>query len=68
MEADTGYIKEIRTGTYDHNAGYLKNGVYYEIIPETRTHEFIFGIAWMNNCTDEKVVQTWFGADPTLFK
>ena len=67
MEADTGYINEIRSSTYDYNAGYLKNGVYYEILPETRTHEFIFGIAWLNNCTDDKDVQTWFGADTTLF-
>ena len=67
MEADLGFINEQRITRYDYNAGYLENGVYYEILPETQTQEYVFGIAWLNTCTDENDVQTWFGADPTLF-
>ncbi len=67
MEADLGYINKQRISTYDYDAGYLKNGVYYELLPETQTQEYIFGIAWLNTCSDENDVQTWFGADPTLY-
>lgn len=67
MEADIGFINKQRIGTYDYDAGYLKSGVYYKVLPETQTQEYVFGIAWLNTCTDENDVQTWFGADPTLF-
>lgn len=65
MEA--GYINKQRINTYDYNVGYLNNGVYYEVLPETQTREYVFGIAWLNTSTDENDVQTWLGADPTLF-
>jgi len=27
---------------------------------------FIFGIAWLGECSEEKDVQTWYAADPTI--
>ena len=34
---------------------------------ETKTTKYVFGIAWIENVTTENDVQTWYGADPTLF-
>lgn len=51
---------------YDYDNEYLNNGVCYLIYEKTKTDKYIFGIAWINNYTDENEVQTWFGADPTL--
>lgn len=34
---------------------------------DTKTTKFVFGIAWIDNVTAENDVQTWYGADPTLF-
>ncbi len=31
------------------------------------TTKYVFGIAWIENVTTENDVQTWYGADPTLF-
>jgi hypothetical protein len=66
MEADTGYVSGVRIDTYDYDSDYLENGVCYVVLPDTKTQEFVFGIAWLNNCTDENDLQTWFGTDATL--
>ncbi len=46
---------------------YLNNGVNYIIIGNTKTTTYVFGIAWIENVTEENDIQTWFGADPTYF-
>lgn len=67
IECDTGYFDTgERIGNYDYDSIYLNNGIGYSILPSTKSHELIFGIAWISKCTDENDLQTWFGADPTL--
>ena len=46
---------------------YMEDGVSYLILEETKTTRYVFGIAWIGNVTAENEVQTWYGADPTLF-
>ena len=29
--------------------------------------KYVFGVTWIENVTTENDVQTWYGADPTLF-
>lgn len=50
---------------YDND--YMGDGVSYLILEETKTTRYVFGVAWIENVTAENDVQTWFGADPTLF-
>ena len=45
----------------------VKYCVLYKIMRYTKTTKFVFGIAWIDNVTAENDVQTWYGADPTLF-
>lgn len=66
IEFDIGYFNTFEQNSYDYDIRYLRNGMSYHILPSTDSHEFIFGIAWINNCTDATVVQTWYGADPTI--
>ena len=70
MEGESGYYADgSRVSTvYDYDNEYTKNGVKYVILPETITHKYNFGIAWINNVTNDNDVQTWFGADPTLVR
>lgn len=46
---------------------YMEDGVLYLVMKETKTIKYVFGIAWIENVTTENDVQTWYGADPTLF-
>ena len=55
------------TNTYDYDNDYMEDGVLYQIMRDTKTTKFVFGIAWIDNVTAENDVQTWYGADPTLF-
>lgn len=60
-------------GYYDYDCAYLKNGMAYLILPETKTASYTFGIAWVDGVSapdadNPRDVQTWFGADPTLFR
>ncbi len=68
MEGDSGYIggKRVSDFGYDYDCNYLSNGVEYNILPETKTQSYVFGIAWIGNLNEERDVQTWFGADPTI--
>ncbi|MDD3174455.1 MAG: hypothetical protein PHF63_12495 [Herbinix sp.] len=67
IECDTIYLASgERVSNYDYDSLYLKNGMGYHILPDTNSHEFTFGIAWINKCTDNNDVQTWYGADPTI--
>lgn len=71
IESDAGYIdgniRVSETG-YDYDSEYLDNGIAYVILPNTKTEKYVFGICWIDECTVENDVQTWFGADPTLMK
>ena len=69
MEGDAGYYPD---GTrsldvYDYDNDYMEDGVSYLILEETKTTKYVFGVAWIEKVTAENDVQTWFGADPTLF-
>lgn len=52
---------------YDYDNGYMEESVLYLVMKETKTTMYVFGIAWIDNVTAENDVQTWYGADPTLF-
>lgn len=49
----------------DYDGNYYPDGVEICILPNTKTDEYYFGVCWINKCTDENDVQTWFGADPS---
>ena len=53
---------------YDYDADYLVNGMSYQILPNTKTKRYAFGIAWIDNVEDDHArdVQTWFAADVTI--
>lgn len=68
MEGDTGYIGNQRCSEYDYDNDYLNNGATYEILDFTKTRRFIFGIAWIECIDEDTDLQTWNGADPTLFR
>lgn len=68
MEGDTGYYPD---GTrinnyYDYDNKYFDNGVSYQILKNTHTNKFVFGIAWIDNPQQDNEVQTWYGADPSI--
>lgn len=67
MEGDTGYINNQRISDYDYDTEYLHNGVQYNILRFSKTSKYVFGIAWITPVTEDNDVQTWFGADPTMF-
>lgn len=69
MEGEAGYSSDgIRASAiYDYDNEYTENGVSYLIGEKTKTTKYVFGVAWINNVTKENDVQTWYGADPTLF-
>ena len=52
----------------DYDNEYQDNGADYVILGATKTQIFTFGVAWINNCTENNEVQTWFGADPTIME
>lgn len=53
----------------DYSNSYLYNGVAYDVLPTTQAKEYIFMVCWINNCdSEEKDLQTWFGADPTFLE
>ncbi len=70
MEGETGYCADGTRAfdTYDYDTEYLDDGVQYVIVENTNTTTYVFGIAWIENVTEENDVQTWFGADPTYFR
>jgi len=75
LECEAGYIGGERVSDeYDYDAEYLDNGMSYLILSNTKTEQYVFGIAWIDdvgwddpiNDEDNRDVQTWFAADPTL--
>lgn len=51
----------------DYWTEYLKNGVQYHIQQNAKRAIYPFGIAWLENFNEENEVQTWYGADPTIW-
>lgn len=71
IESDAGYMEgniRISEAGYDYDSEYLDNGIAYVILPETKTDKYVFGICWLEECTTESDVQTWFGADLTIMR
>ena len=68
MEGDSGYFSD---GTrisdyYDYDNDYFDNGVSYQILKNTQTNKYVFGIAWIVDQRPDNEVQTWYGADPSI--
>lgn len=51
----------------DYWIEYLKNGIEYYIRPSAKRTIYPFGIAWLENFNEDNEVQTWCGADPTIW-
>ena len=74
LECESRYIDGVRASDeYDYDADYLENGMSFLIDANTKTEQYTFGIAWIDNVGwDDPIddngrdVETWFGADPTL--
>jgi hypothetical protein len=45
---------------------YLDNGVQFFVLENTKTTDYVFGLAWINEVNDDNDVQTWYGANPIL--
>lgn len=65
-----GEVKwEYSSDYYDYDIDYLRYGMGYHILPETTKWEkFVFGVAWMDEWTDDNEYYTWYGADPSLLR
>lgn len=46
---------------------YLNNGVQYHLVPGKSHTVLPFGVAWLDHGNQENDVQTWYGADPTIW-
>ena len=68
MEGDSCYLDGERLSSYDYDTAYLDDGVQYALFCFTKTRRFVFGAAWLEHRTEDNDLQTWFGADPTLFE
>lgn len=51
---------------YDFDGNYKDNGISVDINENTQSRKFLFGVCWLEKCSAENEVQTWFGADPTI--
>lgn len=49
---------------FDFDGILAKDRIEISIFPTTTTKQFFFGVSWVECCTKENDVQTWFGADP----
>ena len=76
MEADSECSFQIKgqwichPNVYDYDGVFMeKDGRFYNsyaIQPSTKTTHYVFGVAWIFDCTSiDRDTQTWFGADPT---
>ena len=77
LEFEAGYIGGGRvSNAYDYDADYLENGMSYLIGESTKTESYVFGISWIDDVgwddpiddNNDRDVETWYGADPTLMK
>ena len=61
-----GWFGEPEEYGYDYDGSYLSNGLEIVITSHTKSKDFLFGVSWLDHCTDENEVQTWFAVDPTI--
>lgn len=54
-------------GTMDYSIEYLKNGIQYCFCTKAKRAAYPFGIAWIDTANDKNEVQTWLGADPSIW-
>ena len=74
IECETSIVDGVcRPDGYDYNAAYLNNGMSYHIETSTRTRQYVFGIAWIDEIGRDdpaedynRDVETWYGADPLI--
>ena len=45
----------------------LKNGAQYHIQRNAKRAVYPFGLAWLENFNEKNMIQTWYGADPTIW-
>lgn len=64
-EGDSYYLNGVRFGEYDYDVSSLDNGIEYNILPATKSNDFVFGVSWITPYNEKNDVQTWYGADPT---
>lgn len=50
----------------DFDGNYLNDGLEIMIMPSTHSQKFVFGVSWLNECTKQNEVQTWFASDPRM--
>lgn len=50
----------------DYSGDYLSNGIQYVTFKTTVDRKLKFGVCWIQPCTEDNDIQTWFGADPTI--
>ncbi|MFP7486450.1 hypothetical protein SFC65_19990 [Priestia filamentosa] len=50
----------------DYGGEYLNDGIQYVVFKATADRRFNFGVCWIQPCTEENDIQTWFGADPNF--
>ncbi len=70
MSGDIGGLEYygVKNAEFDYENEYLDDGVEYIVLKVTKTKEYIFGCAWIDNYNDDNEVQSWFGADPFMMK
>ncbi|MBR5948325.1 MAG: hypothetical protein IKZ82_06710 [Clostridia bacterium] len=75
LECEAGYIDGVRASEeYDYDADYLEDGMVFLIDSNTKTEYYTFGIAWIGDVgrddpiedDNNRDIETWYGADPTL--
>ena len=74
IECEAGYMDGVSVlDEYDYDTDYLENGMAFLIDANTKTENYTFGIAWIDNVEwnnpiddNSRDVETWYGADPTL--
>ncbi len=50
VECEAGYLYGKRVSDkYDYDANYLSNGMSYEMLSDTKTERYVFGIAWIDD-------------------
>ena len=62
---ETGHMMGL-ADYYDYDNDYFDNGVSYQILKNTQTNKYVFGIAWIVDQRPDNEVQTWYGADPSI--
>ena len=67
VEGDSCVENGVRCGAYDYDTAAVEDGMSIRTLPQTRTRIFCFGVAWLHPEDAAQEIETWFGADPTLY-